>query len=257
MKTSAEINRKQFNRQALNFSNWSSTKNLEYLELLLKFIGLSKKDKLLDVACGSGDFVIYASKAINYATGIDISDKLVKIANDQVRKLGLKNIVFMHGNVEKLPFKDNSFSVVISKSAFHHFRNYKKVFDEMFRCCKPGGLICIDDITTYDKPIVSNVIDYMDKLMDVSHNHRIPIGEFNKLFSKKGIKVIKTKVNEFERSVDDYQKHALQTPMNVKKVKKLIDKALSDNRMRKYLFKKENKIYFMNRGYTILGTKNN
>lgn len=71
----------------------------------------------------------------------------------------------------------------------------------MFRCCKPNGLIRIDDITTYVDQRATEMIDRMDKFMDISHNRRLSMDEFNKQFLRKKMKVIKTKINEFELTV--------------------------------------------------------
>ncbi len=255
MKTNAEKNKKQFNRQAQIFKEWSGTKKREYMESLCSFIGLSKKDQLLDVACGSGNFTIFTSQKVKSATGIDISDKQIEIANRQVTELGIKNTIFICHKGENLPFEDNLFSIVITKSAFHHFSNYEKIFDEMVRCCKPGGFICIDDITTYDEPMATSIIDKMDKLMDVSHNRRLSVDELKTQFLRKKIRVVKTKINQFELAIKEYQKHALQTKANLKKIKLLINKALVSGKINKCLFKKGNEVYFINRGYTILGVK--
>lgn len=225
------------------------------MEFLREFIGLSGTDTVLDVACGSGDLAIFAAKAAKSVGAVDISDKQIDIAKAQSTRLGIKNVTFLCSNVEHLPFESNSFSVVLSKSAFHHFGNFEQVINEMFRCCKQGGLICIDDITTYEDPLATDIIDRMDKLMDVSHNHRLSIAEFNKQFSRLGMTKVRTKITEVERSVKEYQEHALQSAANAKRLEKLIRESLLGSKINKYMYKKNEQVYFVNRSYTIVGTK--
>jgi len=55
---SKEIVKRQFDKQAQNFSNWSVTKNEAYMQAYFEFIDLQKKDELLDVACGTGEFSV-------------------------------------------------------------------------------------------------------------------------------------------------------------------------------------------------------
>ena len=56
-----EIVKKQFDKQALNFSNWSVTKNIEYQKAYFDFCEISEQDNLLDFACGTGEFAIFAA----------------------------------------------------------------------------------------------------------------------------------------------------------------------------------------------------
>ena len=169
--------------------------------------------------------------------------------------MGLVNVNFICGNVEALPLRDGSFSVVTSKSAFHHFGNPEAVFKEMYRVCESGGIICIDDITTYDEPQVTQIIDQMDRLMDVSHNRRMSPEEIKQLFLDKGMSVVKTKVSEFELTVQEYQSHAIQTPANATTIEQLINNTIQAVTIPNYLFRKDGKIMFINRGFTIVGEK--
>lgn len=255
MSTSADKNKEQFNKQAYVFSQWSGTKNIDHMEFLRNFIGMSATDTLLDVACGSGDFTIFASRTVEAVTGIDISEQQIGIANRQSKKLGTNNTSFMCSNVEKLPFDNNAFSVVVSKSSFHHFRQHEQVMNEMFRCCKPGGQICIDDITSYEDAFASSIIDRMDKLMDVSHNRRLSIADFNQQFARLGLETLRTKTNEIVCSVAEYQQHALQSAENAKRLQQLVRATVADKKICKYMYEKGGEIYFINRGYTICGRK--
>lgn len=255
METSPEVNKQQFNKQAEVFAQWSGTTNTEYMEFLAHCIGLTSGDHLLDVACGSGSFAAYVLSNVKFVVGIDISDKQVSIANKHARDLGLRNIGFVCGNVEKLPFRENAFSAVISKSAFHHFTDPERVFGEIYRVCQPGGVICIDDISTYVDPDATCIIDQFDKLIDVSHNRRMSTEEVTRLFLNRRMKVIRTKINEFERSFQEYQGHALQTLTNATKLKELVSKNVRDRVIYDVLYDKNGEIFFLNRGFTIVGKK--
>jgi len=69
---SKEIVKRHFDIQARNFSNWSVTKNEEYMQAYFEFIDLRKVDELLDVACGTGEFLVFCARSIKRVHGIDI-----------------------------------------------------------------------------------------------------------------------------------------------------------------------------------------
>lgn len=90
-----------------------------------------KKDKLLDVGCGTG---ISTSVWVCDCTGIDPSEKLIAVA--QKKYANHPNKRFIVGSGEELPFPDRSFDVVISITAIHNFSDVKKGILEMKRVGK-------------------------------------------------------------------------------------------------------------------------
>ena len=74
----------------------------------------------------------------------------LELAKNQAAARNLLEIQLRCGDVENIPFEGSSFSVVVCKSAFHHFLNYKTFFDEMVRCCRNSGRVGIQDIVSYD-----------------------------------------------------------------------------------------------------------
>jgi ubiquinone/menaquinone biosynthesis C-methylase UbiE len=70
---------------------------------------------------------------------------MLEQAQSLAQKRGLTNIYWQKGDIELLPFTDDSFSIVLSRYAFHHFLNPDLVLSEMVRVCRPGGRILIAD----------------------------------------------------------------------------------------------------------------
>lgn len=114
---------------------------------------LSKRNvlSLLDVATGTGDFAIAASKIKNLEiTGIDISEGMLEIAIEKVKKLNLsKRIRFLKGDSEKLEFNTESFDAVIVAFGVRNFENLIVGLKEMHRVTRKNG-ICI--ILEFSKP---------------------------------------------------------------------------------------------------------
>ena len=245
----------QFNKQAVKFANWSVGKNIEYLKGYVDFCEISSHDKLLDVACGPGEFTIYAGQQALEAYGVDISDKEIELANSQINELGISNIQFDCSDVEKLPYQDNSFSIVTCKSAFHHFSNPETVFGEMKRCCQAKGKISIQDIVMYEDSYVNDFFETFDKLVDISHNRMLGIAEINKLYSDIKIEKVKEYKLDVDLPMDEYIEHAFQERDKKKEIESLVSKGVNNNRLNGYFFYKEKTLYFKRPVYLILGYK--
>jgi len=81
-----EIVKRQFDKQAQNFSDWSVTKNIEYQKAYFDFCEISTQDTLLDFACGTGEYAIFAAPQVKYVHGVDISKGMIEIAQKQAAK---------------------------------------------------------------------------------------------------------------------------------------------------------------------------
>ncbi len=251
--------KQQFNKQAQNFDEWSVTRDEKSLLFLYKFCKMESDDVLLDVACGTGGLALYFGKTIKKAHGIDISDKMINIAQQNLASLGVKNVHYNCGNVEKMPFEDDTFSAVVCRTAFHHMENFADVFREMIRCCRPGGRICIQDILPYDNPRVNDFFRTMEKAIDISHWEMLPKQTFVNLYEKNQVKIIRRFSNEVTLDLIDYQSHAVQSDSNQKTIKQLTQAGLKDKEISKYLYIKDEHIVFKRHSIFILGQvdKNN
>jgi len=100
-------------------------------------------NSLLDVGCGTGNFLWEVSKArpnVNLC-GLDISEKMLAIAR---KRLGGKADL-RTGDSEHLPWEGNSFDVITCTDSFHHYPNPKAVLLELRRVLKQRGKVIIAD----------------------------------------------------------------------------------------------------------------
>jgi len=99
------------------------------------------KDKIvLDIACGEGYGSNLLSKNARAVTGVDIDARTIKAASGKYSKNNLK---FIQGRVEDIPAAENSFDVVVSFETLEHSSEHGKIFSEIKRVLKPGGLLII------------------------------------------------------------------------------------------------------------------
>lgn len=105
---------------------------------------ITKKNfSAIDVSCGTGEgLLMLMERTKNKLAGIDLSPEMIKIAKQKIKdpKIELKQ-----ANVEKIPYKDNSFDVVLSTEAFHHYTQPEKSLKEMKRVLKKDGELIITD----------------------------------------------------------------------------------------------------------------
>lgn len=178
----------QFSKQASGYS--AITSHSDALEKLISITSASKKDKVLDIACGSGIVSCEFAKHTNHVTGIDMTQGMLDEAKKLQTKLNLKNLTWHIGDVENVPCEDNSFSIVVSRFGFHHFLNPLKVLSEMKRVCKPDGVVIVVDVSLPDTKIKK--YNEMERNRDCSHVAALSLTEFYRLFEKVGFKNVNT-----------------------------------------------------------------
>ena len=113
-------------------------------DLALFALGDVKNKKILDLGCGSGEYILTMFKMGGICSGQDISSRFVNKALNMLKK-GKFRADIKIGSVTKLLFDDNFFDAVFSADFFEHI-NYEeknKVISEVYRVLKPGGILTI------------------------------------------------------------------------------------------------------------------
>jgi len=100
---------------------------------------------ILDVATGTGDFAIAASKLKpKKITGFDLSEQMLNVGRVKVKKLGLEKIIdFRKGDSEAMPFADNEFDAITVAFGVRNFENLEKGLAEFKRVLKSDGVAII------------------------------------------------------------------------------------------------------------------
>ena len=100
---------------------------------------------ILDIATGTGDFAISASKYTNATiTGIDISQGMLDVGVEKINKKGLTDRIQLQlADSENLPFQDNSYDAITAGFGVRNFEDLNKGLSEMYRTLKSGGKVAI------------------------------------------------------------------------------------------------------------------
>lgn len=115
-------------------------------ETILDKAGVESGDKLLDVACGTGNLAIPAAKRGATVTAMDITPKLVQIARAEATEAGLP-IDFSEGDAEDLAYADDFFDKTISVFGMIFAPRHAIAAAEMARVTRPGGTLAITSWT--------------------------------------------------------------------------------------------------------------
>jgi demethylmenaquinone methyltransferase/2-methoxy-6-polyprenyl-1,4-benzoquinol methylase len=118
----------------------------------IKCIKKQNLERVLDIACGTGDFSFLALEyGAKELVGVDISENMFAIAIDKARKKGISDKVsFRYGDSEQLEFPDGCFSAVIVAFGVRNFENLSLGLSEMYRVLRSGGQVVILEFSRPD-----------------------------------------------------------------------------------------------------------
>lgn len=245
-----------FTQQAQNFeSGRMQFSNREYLGYMVSKIAPDFTDSVLEVAAGTCACGRAIAPHVRNVVCLDMTSEMLAVGKAQAEREELTNMTFVSGDSVELPFPENSFDIVLSRLAFHHFPDASQPFSEMARVLKPGGKLVMIDMEAAEEPL-RKTEDEIEKLRDPSHIRNLSRREMLDLFTAQGMIVSCCEVSEIPINLQNWLDHAA-APENIQSliVSKMKNELSGGERTGFYPYLKDDNIEFKHRWVLIIGNK--
>jgi SAM-dependent methyltransferase len=144
-------------------------------EWLFERLPLKATDLVLDVAAGTGHVARRLAPQVRAVVALDATRAIL----EQGRAQAPPNVIFVLGDAAPLPFLRDSFDVVVTRFAVHHFEDPRVELAEMRRVLRPHGRLAVADLIAH--PEAADTQNRLEKLRDRSHTRMLELDELTAL----------------------------------------------------------------------------
>ncbi|MBX6326369.1 MAG: class I SAM-dependent methyltransferase [Chthoniobacterales bacterium] len=142
------------------------THHLDIAQKTIRLMDLRPGERVLDLGCGSGwatrllaRLVANTSESSGQVVGLDISDQMIRQARAESKEF--KNVLFLCGSAQQIPWEGNFFDKVLSIESFYYYPDQGRALQELFRVMAPRGRLFILINLYKDNPYS---LQWVDKL---------------------------------------------------------------------------------------------
>jgi SAM-dependent methyltransferase len=155
---------------------------------------------VLDLGSGAGLDVLLSAHRVTpggHAYGLDMTDEMLALANDNKAKAGVANATFLKGAIEAIPLPSGAVDVVISNCVINLAPDKTAVLKEAFRVLRPGGRLAVSDMVELE-PLPAHVKSAIDAWAGCVAG-TIPVDAYRAAVTEAGFDAVEIEItNSFE-----------------------------------------------------------
>jgi ubiquinone/menaquinone biosynthesis C-methylase UbiE len=199
--------REQFNKQAALYATSPVHRFGPSLPILVEMAAPESADVVLDVATGSGNTALTLAPHVLKVIGLDVASAMLEQARVRAETENVRNVDFLPGSAEELPFSDAEFSLVVSRHAPHHFHRLDRFLREVRRVLKASGRFVLADQISPSAQ-VADWVDRWERTRDPSHFRQRTVAEWRELTEAIGFSWVSHQLVPYELPFDWWVKQA-------------------------------------------------
>ena len=158
----------------------------EDLDALAALVRARPDSRVLDLGCGGGHVTFAAAPHVREVIAYDLSPEMLDVVARAGRDRGFGNVTTQQGVVERLPFADASFDIVLSRYSAHHWGDVDAALREAARVLKPDGVVGIADSISPGTPLLDTWYQAIELLRDPSHVRSYARAEWEAALARAG-----------------------------------------------------------------------
>ncbi|WP_234366778.1 class I SAM-dependent methyltransferase, partial [Francisella tularensis] len=203
-KENIDIISKQFGNSANDYllSKDHSTGN--DLEKLANFLDSQSKiiNQSIDIGCGAGHISYILSRYSEQVYAFDLLAEMLEVVKNEAHNRQLKNIEIKQGNIESIPFNDNSFDLAISRFSAHHWDDVLKGIKEVYRILKDSGEAIFIDVIAPNDAKQDTWLQTIEYLRDPSHVRDYSKKEWESFLKEANFNILETSSFKLRLNLD-------------------------------------------------------
>ncbi len=248
-----DIIKSSFTSQAEKFATYHMSK-AEYTDHLIEKINASGDETVLEVAAGTCICGRALAPHVKNTVCLDLTEAMLEQGRKLAAAENIRNISFIEGDAEELPFDDEAFDLVITRLSLHHFSDPDVPFGEMRRVLKKGGRLVVWDMMATAEEL-REVNDRIERMRDNSHVRILSREELEKMFDI-GLELQTEEITYVSVELQGWME-LTDTPGKVRAeiVRLMTEDMNGGDKTGFYPYVKDGQIYFDHRWLLLIGVK--
>jgi len=143
--------------------------------------------RALDMGSGGGHVAYLMAHHAKSVAAVDLSAEMLAAVAETAKSKGLTNIETHRASVDRLPFADDSFDLVVSRYSAHHWHDFEGGLREARRVARPGAPVVMMDVFTPGMALFDTHLQSLELLRDTSHVRNYTLAEWSQALGRAGL----------------------------------------------------------------------